>query len=213
MTRRGTNYIFNIFIAAVLILWGCNTDQAPTDPDEDTDPYGHGWIRFDAEGTVEYFSVTGQYKPSDQFAYDTTSEGAGGFIKDTTLFGDDIQMLFTGYLQKQDSFSLTQYLMVMGLCDSFPTPQAGQYPFAKNNVNSGGRNLYIYFVRTDSIHFYEIFVPKTGTLNLTLFDQTERHVHGNFSGTLWGMLPDTSMTLNVANGIFDLYLADRFFNY
>jgi len=207
------NYFFCFLTAAVLILGGCNSNQDPTTPDEETDPYGHGWIRFDAESKAEYFSATGNYKPSDQFAYDTASQGAGGFFMDTTLFNNDIQMLFTGYFQKQDSVNLTQYLMVMGLCDSFQTPQAGQYAFAKNNIKAGGRNLYVYFFRTDSIHFLEPYVPKTGRLNLTVFDQSELHVHGNFSGTLWGMPPDTLMTFDISNGIFDLYLTDKYFNY
>jgi hypothetical protein len=212
MTRPRINLLFNLMIVSVLTLGGCNTNEMPTPPD-DTDAYGHGWISFDADGVEDYFSVTGNYKPSDQFAGDTASEGAGGFVKDTTLFSNDIQMLFAGYLQKQDSVNLTQYLLVIGLQDSLSTPQIGQYPFLKNNHSTGGRNLYLYFLRTDSTHFYEIFVPKSGRLNLTVFDQSALHVHGNFSGTLWGLPPDTSMTLNVTNGIFDLYLADKFFNY
>jgi hypothetical protein len=215
MTKPVIKLLFSFVIALSFILAGCKSDENSALPDEDQvrGVYGSGMISFSADSTRGYFAVIGKYKPSDQFAADTASQGAGGLIKDTTLYNNKIQMLFAGYLQKQDSINLTQYLLVIGLCDAAATPRIGEYSFVKNNEGSIGRNIYVYFVRTDSVHFYEIFVPKTGTLSLTLFDQTERHVRGNFEGTLWGLPPDTSMTLNISDGLFDLYLVDKFFNY
>jgi hypothetical protein len=207
--------IILVCVTFLAILAGCTSDKSSVDqPIEDTlhSAYGKGSISFNIDSTV-FFNVAGPYKPSDQFANDTASEGAGGFVKDTSLFGNKIQTLLTGYYQKQDSVNLTQYLMVIGLCDSAASLQTGAYTFTKNNHIFIGRNTYIYFIRTDSLHFSEIFVPKTGTLSLTFFNPTDHHVQGSFSGTLWGLPPDTTNTLNVTGGQFDLYLVNTFFNY
>jgi hypothetical protein len=216
MNKRRIRTLIFYFFTAILIYFLAGCESHSVKPPEEEIPigtYGQGSISFNADSTIGYFNVTGKYKPSDQWTADTASQGAGGFIKDTTLFNNKIQMLLTGYLQKQDSINLKQYLIVIGLCDSSTVPRTGVYYFSKNNVGSQGRNNYIYFVRTDSSHFYEIFVPKIGILFLTSFNQTERHVQGSFFGTLWGLPPDTLTTLKVTDGLFDLYLADKFFNY
>lgn len=215
MSKFSLNYILILLTVLNLIFSGCESEKIPTPPSQDSfrGEYGYGWISFDADSTFEYFKVFGNYKPSDQFATDSSSEGAGGFIKDTTLYGNKIQMLLTGYLQRQDSVNLKQYLLVIGLCDSSEALQPGEYTFTKNNNPYPGRNAYVYFVRTDSLHFYEILIPKNGKLSLAFYDVPDRHIQGSFYGTLWGLPPDTLKTLNITNGLFDLYLVDKFFNY
>jgi hypothetical protein len=204
-----------ICLSFLAVFSGCTSDDSSLDkPPGDTlhGVYGKGSISLDVDGTA-YFNATGPYKPSNQFANDTASEGAGGFVKDTALFGNKIQALLAGYYQKQDSLNMTQYLLVIGLCDTSTSLQTGVYPFSKNNHSLTGRNTYIYFIRTDSLHFSEILVPKTGILSLSAFEPTDRHAQGSFAGTLWGLPPDTTITLNVTSGQFDLYLVDKFFNY
>jgi hypothetical protein len=214
MDRPTVNLIISIIFICLSILGGCKSESVnPPDDNSLSGEYGQGTIFFNADETTGYFYATGKYKPSDQFSQDTASQGAGGFIKDTTLFNKKIQMLFTGYIQKQDSNNLKQYLLVFGLYDSLTTPRTGVYHFAKNNIGWESKNVYAYFVRTDSIHFYETLVPKSGILTMNLFEQDKRHVRGTFSGILWGLPPDTLTTLNLTNGIFDLFLVDHFFNY
>jgi hypothetical protein len=215
MQRLGL--VLGICWTLLVFFSGCTSDKTSVDqPTEDTlhGVYGKGSIAFDIDSTL-HFNVTGAYKPSDQFQNDTLSQGAGGFLKDTlvaTLFNHQIQALLAGYSQKQDTLNLTRYLLVIGLCDSGTSLHTGQYQFAKNNQNLNGRSMYAYFIPADSTHYSDIYVPKTGSLSLTLFDQSNRHVRGTLSGTLY-LPPDTTITISLTNGQFDLYLVKTFFNY
>jgi len=196
---------------------GCKKDEAATAPPADTGGiagrYGKGSISFDATGGGGHFSATGKYKPSDQFANDTSGEGAGGFVADTALYGRKIQSMLTGYTHLFVNNTLTERLIVITLYDSSGKLTPRSYPFSRLNSRTAGQAAYVYFFLSDSSNLFQMFVPKSGALTLLSYDTTARHAIGNFSGTLWGSPPDTSIQMQIRNGNFDIYFSDSYFNY
>ena len=196
------------------IISGCTPDKCSVNkPTLDTlhGAYGEGVINFEVDTTL-HFNVAGKYKPSDQFLNDSLSQGAGGYLKDTTLNRNKIQALVTGYFQKQDSAYFTQYHLVIGVCDTSASLHTGIYSFVKNNQHAVGRNAYAHFLWTDSTHFFETFIPKSGRFILSSFNQSDGHLQGSFWGTFWSDI-DTSVTINISSGQFNVYLVKTFFNY
>ncbi|MBI1807327.1 MAG: hypothetical protein HYR76_09790 [Ignavibacteria bacterium] len=218
MTKRVVFLALAIILAAVISEdeMGCKKDEDTVNPPPDTtntgSPYGSGSMSFTTVNGGGAFSVNGPYKTSNQFANDTSSQGAGGFVKDTSLFGKLINAMFVGYTHVSANGSVKERLLVLSLHDSVGSLVTGDYSFSRSNATSTGQRAYVYFFLTDSVNFYELFVPKAGTITLSMFDAATRHAQGTFSGTLWSP-SDTTKQIQLTNGQFDLQLVNRYFSY
>ena len=197
---------------------GCKKDSSPvTVPPGSTDTVGHygtGSLSFDAAGGGGHFAATGKYKPTDQFANDSMSEGAGGFVRDTSLFQRRIQGLFAGYVHRLAGGSLFERVTMISVDSDSGGLSAGNYSFAPSNIAQSGRSAYVYFFfsNPDSLAFYDLYVPRSGTLTISSFDPSAKHARGAFSGTLWGPFPDTLKLIQVANGQFDISYVTAYFS-
>jgi hypothetical protein len=176
--------------------------------------YGSGSLSFDAAGGGGQFAASGKYKPTDQFAHDSISEGAGGFVRDTSLFQRSIQALFAGYVHRLTGGSLFERVLLISVHRDSSGVAVGNYSFAPSNVAQPGRSAYVYFFfsNPDSLAYYDLYVPRNGTLTISSFDPSARHARGTFSGTLWGPSPDTLKLVQVTNGLFDLSCVAAYFN-
>jgi hypothetical protein len=196
---------------------GCKNDENPVKPPDTTHTgpqYGSGSLSFDASAKGGTFSVSGAYKPSDQFANDTLSSGAGGFRHDTTLFGRTINLLLTAYTHRLHVDTIRERVMQIALYGNSNAIAAGDYPFAPSNAAQPGQAAYVYYFynNSDSGAFNEVYIPKSGTLHLSSFDAGTKRAQGTFSGTLWGPLPDTTVQVVVTSGAFDITLVSSYFN-
>ncbi len=213
---------FMAAVVATIIIFlqssGCKKDQGPTAPPPPDSGgiaggYGTGTLSFDAATADGHFTATGPYKPSDKFAGDTLSEGTGGFVQDTALFGDKIQAMISSYTHSLSNGILKERVLVMGLRNTGGTFVTGAYSFARSNVANMARSVYVYFFLSDSANLYSLFVPKSGAVSIVSFDSTTYQAQGVFFGTLWGPVPDTTVKIDIANGIFDIHLTDKYFSY
>src|SRR5437867_4505955 len=95
--------IFHCVVLVVALIGqhsGCKTATGPNPPPDDggnSTEYGTGTMSFDLSNRDEVFFASGPYKPSDKFANDSASQGVGGFVRDTSLFGKRIQAVLVGY--------------------------------------------------------------------------------------------------------------------
>jgi len=202
----------------IVCIYGCRKDSNPASvPPTGTDTvgrYGSGSVSFDAAGGGGQFAATGKYKPTDQFANDSMSEGAGGFVRDTSLFQRRIQGLFAGYVHRLAGGSLSERVIMISVRGDSAGISAGNYPFAASNIAQSGRSAYVYFFfsNPDSLAYYDLYVPRSGTLTISSFDPSARHARGAFSGTLWGPSPDTLKLIQVTQGQFDISYVTAYFN-
>ncbi len=209
----------SILAAWVLLQqqWGCKKDEGPTNPPADTTkpqhPYGTGAMSFDALNGGGLFSAIGPYTPSDKFANDTASQGAGGFVHDTTLFRNKITGMFAGYTHVLANGILNERIMVIALHSPAASLATGDYPWSQSDASQPGQASYVYFFLSDSVNVHTVFVAKSGMVTLTAFDSTTSHAHASFSGTLWGLPPDTSQQIQISNGEFDVTFSRTYFNY
>ena len=210
------------FVCAVAVLifcsGGCKKDSNPvTVPPGGTDtvgPYGSGSFSFDAAGGGGQFATTGKYKPTDQFANDSMSEGAGGFVRDTSLFQRRIQGLFAGYVHRLAGGSLFERVIMISVDRDSAGLSGGNYSFAVSNIAQSGRSAYVYFFfsNPDSLAFYDLYVPRSGALTISSYDPSAKRARGAFSGTLWGPFPDTLKLIQVTNGQFDISCVTAYFS-
>ena len=71
---------------------GCRKNEEPTSSGGNGGTlYGKGSMTFDAASAGGHFMVDGLYKPTDQFLIDSSSQGAGGFVYDTTDAGKPLR--------------------------------------------------------------------------------------------------------------------------
>ena len=199
-----------VLISALLFLSpGCKDKDVPPENPVDTTSaighYGSGSLSFLASGGGGPFSVSGKYKPSNLFLTDSISEGAGGFVHDTTFFQKNVGVMMTGYFHHLIHGALDERWIVITLHAGSGAVLAGDYPFAPSNAAQASQAAYAYFFYSDTVSFnHEVFIPKSGTLTLSSFNHTTRHLQGSFTGTLWGLPPDTAFQIDIANGLFDL---------
>lgn len=209
----------NIFfwIVISLLLSTCKKEDGVNNPADDSENksglYGTGALSFESTDIDSGLRASGSYKPSYEFANDTTSHGAGGFVKDSLLFGKKINGLITGYEHSIINSTLNERILLIAATDTAKGIRLGSYDFSYLNTTLHSPGAYVYFILTDSVNFFQMFVPKNGTLAITSYDAQTRHVIGNFSGTLFSMPPDTSRQIQMTNGVFDIYLSDKYFNY
>jgi hypothetical protein len=208
---------FLSFILVILFAIGCKKDNGNltsfTDDNSKSGLYGTGSLSFESSGIDSGFSVNGAYKPSNQFANDTLSFGSGGFIKDTMLFGKKIKTLITAYEHRFSNSTLNERHILIALTDSVSGLPIGDYAFSRLNSTSQSMAAYLYYFLSDSVNFFQIFVPKNGKLTIESYDSQSRRIKGSFYGTLYSMPPDTSRLINLINGRFDIYMANKYFNY
>jgi hypothetical protein len=202
-------------LVSVLFLFyeGCKKDEEPpVTPPSPAGHYGSGTLAFTAAGAGGDFTVTGKYKPSDQFATDSFSEGAGGFVHDTSLFQRPVGVMIAGYFHHLVNGTLNERWLVITLHDTSGVIAPGDYPFAPSNAAQSGQTAYLYFFLSDTVSaYYEVFIPKDGTLHLASFNFMTRHCQGTFSGILQALPPDTTQ-IQIANGQFDLTCVANYFN-
>jgi hypothetical protein len=193
---------------------GCKKDGVPVEPPPDTsaavDVYGSGSLEFDADSAGGHFSTDGKYKPSSQFGSDSSSQGAGGFLADTTVFFNNVSAAFTAYTHELASSVLEERLIVLAVHDTTGILRIGVYPFSRMNTPSTRQAAYLYFFFSDSLNFYKIFIPKNGNLFITSFDPSKKTAAGTFSGFLFGQ-GDTLTGTHIVNGRFSLQLAAHYF--
>ncbi len=205
--------LFIILIAS----HGCKNEETPTKPPDTTHTvvhYGSGSLSFDAAPKGGTFSVSGSYKPSDQFATDSLSTGAGGFRHDTTLYQRTVNLLLAAYTHVLHGDTIRERWLQLALRGNANVIATGDYPFAPSNAAQAGQAAYVYYIYTnsDSGAFHEVYTPKTGTFHLSSFDAATKRAQGTFSGTLWGPLPDTTVQIEVTSGVFDVTLVSNYFN-
>ena len=194
---------------------GCRKDDGSVMPPDSGTPtvgYGHGTITMEVLDGGGHFTADGTYKPSDQFASDTLSAGGGGFLYDTTLFSKSIQGMLAGYTHSFSNGVLTERILIMALHSSAFYPDTGRYEFSRSNTGSADHTAFVYFFLSDSLNFHEVFIAKSGLMTVATLDSVERKAGGSFSGILWS-LSDTSRQVEIANGQFELSLANRYFNF
>ncbi|MBI5021644.1 MAG: hypothetical protein HZB59_09420 [Ignavibacteriales bacterium] len=216
MARITTKNIF-FWIIISFLLSTCKKENGVNNPTDDSDNksglYGTGALSFESTDIDSGLRASGSYKPSNEFANDTASRGAGGFVKDSLLFGKKINGLITGYEHSIINSTLNERILLIALSDTTVGIRPGSYGFSYLNTTLHSPGAYVYFILTDSVNFFRMFVPKTGNLTITSYDAQTRHVIGNFTGILFSMPPDTSRQIQMTNGLFDIYLSDKYFNY
>ena len=217
---RGRNIfliILNVTMISILVgkYIGCrNNDPVGPGGNHDSAKYGKGSMSFDATDAGGYFAASGKYIPSDQFADDSLSQGAGGFVYDTSIAGKPLRARFAGYTQRLTHGMLNERLIVFTLYDSLGPLSAGDYVFDLSDTASSGKFAEVNFLFfSDSLSQYSVFEGKNGTLTLSLFNTASNHVQGTFSGTLQGVPPDTSIHIQISNGLFDITFVKQYFNY
>ncbi|HEY6190818.1 MAG TPA: hypothetical protein VI215_00670 [Bacteroidota bacterium] len=196
-------------LALFIVLYpGCADKDVPPETPADTTSaighYGAGTLNFSAEGGGGEFAVNGKYKPSDQFATDSSSQGAGGFVRDTMVFQRRIGAMVAGYIHHLAGGVLNERWLVMTLHGTSNVVNPGDFPFAPSNAEQAGQAAYLYFALSDSVTFHDIYVPRSGTVTLSSYNRTTRRLQGTFTGTLWGPFPDTLRQIQVSGGGFDL---------
>lgn len=206
-----------ILIAEIIFFSGCenenNNPALPEDKNDKSGLYGNGYFFFESTGVDSGIYATGSYKPSNEFANDTLSQGAGGFVTDTMLFGKKIISLITAYKHEMKNLILNEKIILIGLTDPSSIIQTGEYPFSRFNNISSSSCAYVYFILSDSTNFFQMFVPKSGKITISSYDANTRNIKGIFGGILCSMPPDTSREIQLINGKFDIYLANKYFNY
>ncbi|MBA4312803.1 MAG: hypothetical protein C0417_09255 [Chlorobiaceae bacterium] len=211
--------IKNIFFLIIIssLLASCKKDDGINNPVNDSENksglYGTGSLSFESADIDSGLYASGSYKPSNEFANDTATDGAGGFIKDSLLFGKKISGLIAGYEHSIINSTLNEQILLIAIFDTAEGIRLGSYNFSYLNATLNSPGAYVYFILTDSINFFQMFVSKNGNLTITSYDAQTRHVIGNFSGTLFSMPPDTSRQIQMSNGLIDIYLSDKYFNY
>jgi hypothetical protein len=206
----------SLLLAVLVFLFtGCKKDEGPPGTPIDTvgnvGQYGAGTLYFTADSAGGQFLVNGKYKPSDQFATDSLSEGAGGFIRDTSLFQREIGAMLAGYTHHLFNGTLNERWVVITLHGDSGVVAPGDYPFAPSNAAQNGRGAYFYFALSDSVTFHDIYVSKSGTLNLSSFNASTRHLQGTFAGTFWGPFPDTLRRIEIRGGGFDISAVGNYY--
>jgi hypothetical protein len=211
-----TKNIF-IWIMISLLLSTCKKEDGVNNTVADSENksglYGTGTLSFESTDIDSGLCASGSYKPSNEFANDTISHGAGGFVKDSLLFGKKINGLITGYEHSIINSTLNERILLIAMIDTAGGIRPGNYGFSYLNTTIQSPSVYVYFILTDSVNFFQMFVPKNGNLTVTSYDAQTRHVIGNFSGILLSIPPDTSRQIQMTNGVFDIYLSDKYFNY
>lgn len=219
MKKRG--FLAAILTALIFLALqniGCKKDQGPTappPPDGGTinSGYGSGTLSCDIAQAGGHFIATGPYTPSDKFATDTLSAGTGGFVADTALFGNKIDGMFSTYTHAMLNGVLNERVLIMALHNTGGKFVTGAYAYAPSNVTNVMRSAYVYFFVSDSANFHTVFIPKSGVVSVVSFDSTNYQAQGVFFGTLWGPAPDTTEKIEITNGIFNINLTNKFFNY
>ena len=219
----GVCLLLGMIVYLVLRSGGCTKDEemttAPTDTGGVKSTYGTGTMSFDASASGDgHFSATGPYRPSAQFASDTLSQGAGGFIDDTTFQGRRIHGMCVGYIHALMHDTLNERIMIIAFHNDSGGIKTGDYPFSRLNTTSVTNSAYIYFFLSDPTSFHDIYYPKSGTCTIASFNPATRHAVGIFSGILYGpspggFHPDTSEQIEITNGQFDVTCVDRYFAY
>ncbi|MBI5475323.1 MAG: hypothetical protein HY964_01140 [Ignavibacteriales bacterium] len=210
------SYVLFVFlISEILFFTGCRKENGSTAPSTNnmSGLYGTGLLSFESTGIDSGFSVNGAYKPSNQFANDTLSFGSGGFIKDTMLFGKKIKTLITAYEHRLSNSTLNERHILIALTDTTSGLPIGDYAFSRLNSTSQSMAAYIYYFLSDSVNFFQMFVPKSGKITITSYDIETKNIKGIFDGILYSMPPDTSRQIEILNGKFDIYLSNKYFNY
>ncbi len=217
MKKRQTLAILGLIVISGSMLifhdWGCKSNDEPTNPGSGGNAkYGKGSMSFDAPEGGGHFSANGAYKPSAVFQSDTSSEGVGGFVYDTTIGGKPEQAVFAGYVQSLKKGVLNERLIVFTLHNTAGSLSTGDYALTNADTIMAGKSSYVYFLFSDSVHFYSTLEAQSGIFTLSTFDLGTHHAAGTFSGTLQGIPPDTTH-LSITNGSFDLTFVTRYFTY
>ena len=205
-----------ILVVAMELPYGCRKNDDPLSADTtgggEIPDYGRGSVSFIASGGGGAFAVTGPYVPSDEFLDDTAAgQGAGGFVRDTSLFGNRIKGLFSAYMHAFQGGVASDRVIVLLLNSSSDTLTTGDYAFSGFSTPAAGNTAYVYFNLTNSKTPNPIFEADSGMITLSLIDRSSRHVQGTFSGALKN-LTDTS-TVQLMDGRFDILYSANYFNF
>ena len=204
-----------IAVSTVVIYYGCkNNDPTGSYGEDNSNPYGKGSLSFDAVDAGGHFSADSSYIPSNQFADDTLSRGAGGFVYDTTVSGRPLKARLSAYIHSFQNGLLNERLIVITLHNNSGSLSTGDYALTLSDSGSASITANIVFLFfSDSLAVYSVFEATSGTLSLTSFNADSNHLQGTFSGSLRGIPPDTSTHIQITNGLFDIYAAKHYFDY
>ena len=199
----------------ILAAAGCHKDDSPVAPPPagSAARYGSGSVAFVGSDSSR-IAVTGKYKPSALFASDTAGEGAGGFIRDTTIGGVPIVGELMGYSHTLRNGLQDMRLLVLSLQNDAHAPGEGTYAFVHGGeTGSGPAVSLLYESYIDSLGEYNVYESDSGSVTLSVYDATRRHLAGYFSGRLRLLAPDTAVKLTIAYGAFDITCTGAYFAY
>ncbi len=219
MTGTFTGILSAILIAIGLAACGGGNDAPPPGPGSpcdaaDTTSYGTGEVSFMTPGAGDTFAVAGKYRTSMEFAGDSVSQGAGGFLSDTVIGGVRLKAELTAYSHRRTRTGIDERLLVLQINDTAHRPTPGTYPFHPSGSAPAGPSatgLYLYYA--DSLGIFSAYEFASGVLTLTSIDTCLKACRGTFSGTLRGLPPDTATSTVIRSGAFTIQLVPRPFSY
>jgi hypothetical protein len=207
-----------VFLAAlVLSNSSCRKDDTPTTPPpsspcaaSDTTLYGAGNLSAIMIGAGGVFDAQGRYKPSSEFASDSSSMGVGGFVRDTTIGGTQISGQLVAYTH-QSYGSFAERLLVFTLHDSAGSLHPGTFPMLPSDTSSSGRFAHASLIYTDDTLgiYYATYDASSGLLTISSIDTCGRYVTGVFDGLLNNTADTTHVQLT--GGSFAISCVPRTF--